>query len=399
MKVAPGKPYVGEESRRRRPMRLNLIQTLHHAAVATTSIVTTLFAAELGASNAQLGFIGATYGLATFASHWVFGRAADRFDRRAFVLWGTLGAAAAQALAFFAFDVPGLVAARFLAGFAVGVFPAALAVFVYDLQRPLGKFSSFGALGWSLGAGVVALVALALPGLGAERQYRLLYLLAALPLLACFLVARALPSMRAGLRVPFLPASVLRGSASVYVPMLMRHTGATAIWVIFPLYILDLGGDLAYVGVIHLANVAAQFVVLQNVERLPGLNHPRVLVPIGLLTSAGTFVAFALSRTVHELLAWQLLLGVSWSTLWLGSLKQCLETNVERATATGLLNSSVSLSNIAGPLLGGLLAAVWGFEATMWFAAGMSLAAMPVHRALDAWLAPRPAAIPQEAPK
>lgn len=371
-------------------MKHNAVQAMYATASATTNIIASLVAAELGASRTELGLIGAAFGVSTLLSHYVFGRAADKHDRRKFILMGTLTSAVAVAGGAYAFDVPSFAAVRFLQGFTFGVIPAALAVFVYELKRPLGKFTSYGSLGWIFGSLIVMGVPFLASRLGIG-SYDLIFFVSAMPMLLCFWFALEFPSKKAGLAVPFFPVNVIRGSASVYVPMVMRHTGATAIWVIFPLFIIGpLGGSLADVGIIHFINVATQFLILQNVERLPLLSHPRVLVPVGLVTSAATFFGFTLSRSVYELAAWQVLLGVSWATLWLGCLKHALETNIERATATGLLNSSVSMSNVVGPLLGGVLAQRYGFESTMWFAGILSLLAVPVHRLLLKVPAPLP---------
>ena len=54
----------------------------------------------------------------------------------------------------------------------------------------------------------------------------------------------------------------------------------------------------------------------------------------------------------------QILLGVSWATLYVGSLKFVMERNVERATSTGLLNSVMSICAIIGPLIGGSVVVV-----------------------------------------
>lgn len=372
--------------RRRRPpvVRYNVLQLLTYASLAVSSLVMPLFARDLGADTATIGLIGAGYGLASFLSNAVFGRAGDRLDRRSLLLFGFLAGGAASVVQYFADTPASLLAARFLFGLASGMIPPTLAAYVYDVNRPLGKFTSYNAFGWLLASGLVIgagyLGAHAPSGpfgplrdaLEAMGPIRSLFLAGAAFCLIAFLVALPLRPMRLGLDVPLFPVGVIARNLHVYLSVFIRHFGAAAIWVIYPLYILELGGDLALVGWVHIVNMVSQILVYRNVERIRHLGTARSLIAAGLILSGLTFWSFTLAENAYQLLPLQVPLGVSFACLWLGSMKEVMERNVERATATGLLNASMNLSNVAGPLAGGLIAAAIGFRATMWFAAAMT---------------------------
>lgn len=371
-------------------MRYNTLQLLAYAAIAISSLVMPLYASQLGASTQTIGVIGAAYGGASFLSNYLFGRAGDVRDRRQILLLGFGLSTFALLSQAFARTPNEFLVARFAAGFAIGIIPPTLAAYVYELKRPLGKFTSYNAAGWLvaslllIGVGYLATHRFSPGVLETVRErlidqagpYEALLVASAAFCLVALVPAWGLGSMRRGLRVPFFPREVLRRNFHVYLAVFVRHVGATGIWTIFPLYVLSLGGDLALVGWINLLNMVAQILVFRNVENFPRLGSARFLIGTGLVLSGVTFLGFTLVSNALQLLPLQVLLGISFATLWLGSMKEVLENNEERATSTGLLNASISLSNVAGPLLGGVLAAVLGFRGVMHVAAGLTFLAL-----------------------
>jgi MFS family permease len=366
-----------------------------------------LYAASLGADTQSIGLIGAAYGLASFLSNTIFGRAGDRIDRRTLLLGGFLASMLGCLLQFFASSPEALLVARFAFGITMGMVPPTLAAYVYDVRRPLGKFTSYNAFGWLLASFTLIAVSWAatrafrLPLLESLREAtvkaygpsRILYLIGAAFCLIAFLVGLRLKPMRLGLKVPRFPREVLVRNLHVYLSVFVRHFGAASIWVIYPLYILQLGGDFSLVGWVHVVNMVSQILLYRNVERFSRLGSAPWLLGIGLALSALTFLSFTLVSNAYQLLPLQIPLGVSFACLWLGSMKEVMEHNVERATATGLLNASMNLSNVAGPLAGGFIAATAGFRATMYFATAMTLVAF----ALFLMLRPRAERQPVEA--
>ncbi|MBI2078146.1 MAG: MFS transporter [Euryarchaeota archaeon] len=313
-------------------------------------------------------------------------------DRRTLLLLGFAVGAVAATLQFLARTPETLLAARFAFGIAMGMIPPTLAAYVYDVKRPLGKFTSYNAFGWLL-ASLLVIGASHAAGATAPRWLSgrfaaaggpvpLVFITAAVFCVVAFAFAMRLRPMRLGLNVPLFPGAVIAKNLHVYLSIFVRHLGAASIWIIYPLYIVELGGDLALVGWVHVVNMVAQVLVYRNVESLRRIGTAPVLIAIGLVLSAITFASFALVKNAYQLLPLQAPLGVSFACLWLGSMKEVMEHNVERATATGLLNASMNASSIAGPLLGGLIAFHVGFRGTMVFASAITVVAFLVFLAL-----------------
>jgi len=66
------------------------------------------------------------------------------------LLAGFLSSSITFFIQMFAYDPISLAIIRALAGFSVGIYPAVLILYVYNLKQSIGKFSSFMPLGWAL---------------------------------------------------------------------------------------------------------------------------------------------------------------------------------------------------------------------------------------------------------
>jgi MFS family permease len=126
-------------------MRLNSIQLFVNSAIMMSNLFIPILAHSLGASGTEIGIIGAANGAALFISTFIFSKAADLFPPKRLLYAGFLSSAGAFFLQVFAFDPLSLALIRALAGFSVGIYPAVLMLYVYNLKRSIGKFASFHA--------------------------------------------------------------------------------------------------------------------------------------------------------------------------------------------------------------------------------------------------------------
>ncbi|MHA2424683.1 MAG: MFS transporter, partial [Candidatus Thorarchaeota archaeon] len=133
---------------------------------------------------------------------------------------------------------------------------------------------------------------------------------------------------------------------------------------------IDLGGDLFVIGLIQAANAIAQVVFMMG---LTDRFEYGQLIVLGLGASAVTFVWISMATTIWDIFPSQVLLGFAWACLYVGSLKYVTERNEERSTASGLLQSSLSISGVFGPVYAAILFAFWAsYIPIILFAALMS---------------------------
>ncbi len=337
----------------------NLVQLLTNAGLMATIVYVPLLARSMGASSSQIGFLVAAYQAAVLVSSMLFGRWADYGDRKRFVVWGISVSVLALAAHVLARSLGSLLIARVFAGICVGSFPAALMAYTSDQTNLLGRFVGFGSLGWGIGAFTLGMIP-------ADWVFPVA---AAVMVLTALLAALTLKPQRVRLAQPFVDARVLRRNWRLYLSFFLRHAGAFSIWTIFPVYLSDLGASRLLVGVLFAINPFGQFVFLNLLERA----RERAMVIWGFALSALVFAAFGLARSWQQVIPIQVFLALSWSCLYLGSLKELMRLNPEKSTAAGMFQSAASLAAVAGALLEGITGA-FGYRAIMFTAAGLALA-------------------------
>jgi len=331
-------------------------------------IVPKILADEFGASKELIGLIAGGVAAAGFLSSYMFGRATDVYGRRSILLLGLMLSGLATLLQIASLVWGGLeffATVRILIGFCAGIFPAALLAYAYDTRAGrMGRFSAYGSAGWGFGNLGVGLFGV---------MYEEAYLLCAAILFVSFAIAVYLPfSKETRMEVPLFPAAIIKKNASVYSVMLIRHTGANMIWVTYPLFLESIGADVEWIGVIYAVNAFGQSFFMIFLDRY----DPSLLVAVGLISSALTFYTFTLAGSYWEIIPSQILLAAAWSCLYVGALRYVMDRNKEKATVTGLLSSTMSISGIIGPVLGGIAATVFGFKGTISIATAMSVIAL-----------------------
>ena len=356
-------------------MKSNLIRLLTFAAILTSFTYVTIFARNLGISDINIGILVALYSTSIFFSSYIFGRASDRYGRRLFVSVGILVSVIAFFLQIFAYDYVSLLLIRILVVFCIGIFPSALVAYVYELKRNLGKFASFGSLGWCVGFIIAGIIATYFTING-------VFILSSLLSLIAFLISLKLePVKHKTLKIPFFPIKLIRKNLSVYLPILIRHSGAFMIWTFWPLYLQSLGADLFWVGIIQSINSFTQFIVMYTVtDRIKSIK----LIKAGTILSGITFFTFALAVNFWYILPTQVLLGLSWAFMYVGALRYVTEKNVEKATVNGMLDSVLNLSSIIGPLLATFVISFVGdYRTTMYIASLLAFISFFVFRVLE----------------
>ncbi len=297
----------------------------------------------LGATAFEVGVIVGFFNFTYLLSSYVLGRWADMHGRRLVLLTGLIASAGATLTQLVANDSLTLALSRGLVGFAGGAYPAALLTYAQERNERMGKFSSYGSLGWGVGSLVAGFLGI----------YWQIFAFSALLFLAGFLLALLMPfGEEKLLSVPRFPLAILKKNMPIYAVMLIRHTGANVAWVLFTPYMKDsLHFDFVQMGAVYAINPIFQFLIMQTTDRFRSIP----LVYVGLVFSALGFLTMGLAVDFPQMMLTQLLIGVSWAALYVGSVKFVMERNLERATATGLLNSTIGVSSIAGPLIGGSL--------------------------------------------
>ncbi len=346
-------------------IRLIPIQFLSNAAIFASALFIPILAGELNASDFQVGLIVASYAFALFISSYIFGRASDIHGRRFFLQIGLMLSGIACLTQILAFNVWTLALSRVCVGFCVGIYPAALLAKAYELKEEgIGKFASFGSFGWGFGILVAGILTI----------YWKIFLFSSLLFFISFLFSYVISFKdEIKISVPLFPKRVIKRSFPSYLAMLVRHTGASSVWVIFPLFLYeDLGGSKFWIAIIYTLNPIGQFLTMQTTDRF---NSTRLIV-VGLIISTISFTGLALVTSFWQVIIPWVLISVAWGFLYVGSLKFVMERNIEKATSVGILDSTLRLSSIFGALIGGVVAWQFGRVANIVLAATLCCTAL-----------------------
>lgn len=350
-----------------------MVQFLGYMAVTATALYVAVLGKELGLSNVEIGTLVTGYALALLVSTYVFGTLSDVYGTRPFLVGGFPFSGLMLLIHVLVFNYQSFLFTRLITGVALGIYPSALFSLASKMNAKMGRFSAFGALGGFVGlvtAGVVT-------GVFGTRA---LFVLCALAVFVAF--ALSIPLKDRGQvvdRASISPMRTFKENLGIYVTLLVRHSGANLAWTFWPLYLLVLGANYFYVGVISASNSLAQFLTaFYFADRFGG----RKEFDIGLVLSGLTLVGLGLATNLAQ--AWLLyaIIGGIWGFVYVGGLRTVLDRGSQKGATVAAYNSVVNLSTLLGPMMATVLIAFADYRATMYVAAALAFASYVISKKL-----------------
>jgi MFS family permease len=336
------------------------INILSNCAVETSNIFIGLYAQELGASNFQIGLMGASMGVAYLMSSLLFGRLSDIHGRMKYIRAGLALTALSFVTQIFASSPLTLLAARSLIGFCLGINAAVLVAYTFENQNQIGNFISYGALGWLLGAVTAGIV----------KNYEILFIISTAVAVIAFLASFFLKeSAESHIQVAMFPMGLMKSDWKIYLALFLRQLGGNAIWAVWPLYQASIGATKLWIMLVEVTNMVGQIIFMRVIERF----DPARMFKIGLLISAAVFAAYGFANRYWQLIPIQAVLSFGYSAMFAGALAYLLRRHKEYGTTSGLMNSFNALSGTAGPFLGGAVSQAWGYPTLMFVSTGLTL--------------------------
>jgi MFS family permease len=330
--------------------KIGMIQAMAGAAMLSSLTYTPILARDyLGIDELFITIIVGSYATAAFISSYIFGRAGDVYSRRVVLQFGLCLSTISIVILILVTTPEALFLVRILNGFCIGMYPGSLAAYAYDKKIKMGRFASFGAVGWGIGT--------VFAGIAGSFGIYYTFFLSSIFYAFAFVSALTLPALkRTKIKVPWFPVETFKRNYLVYLSIFIRHGSASALWTLWSLFLVDLGGDYIIIGFIQATNSISQFVfMIILTDRLDS----NTLISAGLLATMINFVGLALVTNIMQVFITQVILGLSWACLYVGSLKFVTENNEDRSTASGLLASMISLASVIGPVITLILYSIW----------------------------------------
>ena len=350
-------------------MRSNSIFFLSTTATSMSMLFIPVIAKGMGASDLMIGVIVSVYGLFLLLSMYLFGWVSDSRGRLALIRAGMLLSAVAFMLQAFADTELTLIVARSLCGLGVGVFYSSLVIYGVESGKKLGKYTAYESLGWGVGNLIAGIIAV----------YGQIFILSSAMFMGCFIMSLKLKDVGfSKVKSPLIPLGVIRRNINVYLPFLLRDTGAYCTWTFFPLYLIGLGADSLWIGILYFMNTGGQYFLKQYVDKY----DPEKLFVWGLAISSLAFYSYIFPRSYLQVIPVQVMIAVAWTTLSVGAMGLLTEMNNEKAQVIGLFSSTRGFAQIIAPLIGGVIVEYWGFTQLMLFSGTITLLGLLIHLSL-----------------
>lgn len=342
-------------------MKAGYIQLLSSAGLSGAALlIPNMLRDEMGANTMEIGLITASFNLALFLSSFIFGRASDVHGRRLYLQAGLILTSISLFLLLFVDSKESVAVVRVMIGLCSGIYPSALLSYVYETEGKIGRFTAFGSLGFGIGTFIAGVLAI---------YYEIFFASGVMLLLAYLISTRLVFKGEKVHKVPLFPLAIIKHNFPVYVSITFRHTGANMIWVVYPLFLADLGASPLFIGFVYGINAIGQYVFMRFIDRFQ-TNH---LVIAGFIFSIITFPSYTLATRPEEIIPMQVSIAAAWSCLYVGSIKYLMERNEERGTSSGLLQSFLSISAIIGALVGGITVFAIGYHGSMFIATCLAI--------------------------
>jgi len=355
-----------------RPGIINLVRAttfFQHAGIALLFVFMPIIAKGVTDSLFEIGIIVAAFSFAQILSEIYFGRISDKKGTRLqFIRIGFIGCAITFGLHYFANDAMLLLLARIGAGMTSGIMIPAMISYAYearDDKRKVASIISFQALGWL--AGIVAA--------GVVNDEKGIFLVSSGLFVAGLIVTARLPNITSKKELePGTTRRVISKNRFLFLSLLMRHIGASAVWTILPIMLMEsMGAKLYEISIVYVSNTVIAFIVMNLMAgKIKIKNVTKFKVGIGL--TVFVFVGLSFITEWWMAMPFMALVGGTWAFLFVGGNLHLMENN-PRSTSTGIFSSTLSTATVVGPIIAGSIAFAYSYVSVMYFAIVIIVAA------------------------
>ncbi|HSB83768.1 MAG TPA: MFS transporter [Nitrosarchaeum sp.] len=353
----------------------NLVRSatfFQHAGISMVFVFMPLIARGVTKSIFEVGLIVASFSFAQILSEIYFGRHSDKKGTRLkFIRIGFIGCALAFGAHYFANDVTALFLVRIAAGVASGIMIPAMIAYTYEAnieKKRAATVISFQALGWL--AGIAAA--------GFANDLKIVFLISAASFLMGLIFTIKLPNpLQEKEILPGTTKKIISKNKFLFLSLLLRHIGATSVWTIFPLMLMEkLGAELYQISIVYVANTLAAFIIMNLMaDKINLSNVTKFKIGIGCTTFV--FVGLAFITDWWMAMPFMALVGATWGLILIAGNFHLMDNN-PRSTSTGIFSSTISIATVVGPVIAGSIAFMFDYVSVMYFAVAIIIVAFTV---------------------
>ena len=345
---------------------LALISVLTFIAQGPILMYMQLYLMAKGATPFVISLAISLTGLGLFLGSSLWGAASFRFSRRILLAASLLSDGLLLAALSLSISIELMLGVMFLRSLAIsGLVPLTTAAASEASDpatrgRSVAFMTSARSLGWIIGSSVGGLL---LDSFGFRPA---LLVIAVLPTVSAVLtIALADNSPQPDAKQPRMRTQqLIYPMYSLYLATLLRQIGLTGAVALIYVYFASFGISAASMGLAQALNPITQLVGLFLVGRIADRIGRRPIFRLGFGISCLAPLTFLLSRSVIALALGWMLVGLSFSLMYVGTTAHIGDriARSHQGIAFGVFESSRGLGTVLGPLLAGLLANFVGME-------------------------------------
>ena len=244
-------------------------------------------------------------------------------------------------------------------GISAGIMNSPILAYVYEAQlenkRRAARVISFHTLGWFAGilaGGIITTLR--------ENQNEV-FIVIAVMFSAGFVISMNMKHVRVHVQEKVSTLQVFFRNKSMYLSILLRHTGATAILTILPLLLLKFAasGEYADHGTLLVSAVYGVNMITASVFMIFMASHIKTrnvkAFRIGVMASVVAFSGIFFINDWWQIIPFMFIVGVSWAYMYIGGSLHLMGNN-PKSTSMGIFNSVLAIGKVIGPVSAGIIA-------------------------------------------
>lgn len=335
------------------------------------------FSEFLGASKSFIGIINAVLPLFSMISAPLFARRAARIRKKLPIIRiGFIIGVIFSTLLFFSNDKYLLFILRTGMGISFGATTAltnslATEIDINKRGKYFGIYSGVCSFGWAVGAILVGAII--------SQKYNNSFLLSISFLIIGFMTTFLAKEKYTSSDYYGIDFETLKKFFPFYRTLFLRHLVATGLWAFLPVYLeYTLGFERFTIGLIYFINNSLQLLTMILAGHLSDKIRKKYIIFSGLIGSFIFMFIFTIILEPIEFMFLQVLVAFSWALLYLGisSLVASSSSWNERGEAMAGLSMTLNLSNILGPILGGIIYGLSDFSTMIYLMLPLCLVAI-----------------------
>lgn len=317
-----------------------LVQFISSLSMLSMFTYVPYWAYELGFSFLDISLISIFYGIGIFATNIVIGRISDLVGvRKPFIFLGLIITSISIFTLSFHSNFIEFSIFRTFTAIGYGIYIPTLTALVTDKNMKLGKFSGYGTAAWAVGVVISGVIGIFwVPGI---------FIFSALAVLGSAIFALVIKEERTDTKkYEFSTMAVFWQRKRVFTSFIIRHSLASAVWILWPLYLESLGANELAIAFIQVLNpVTSSIIMAKFTDSLDS----KLMFNLGLLLTGITFFSYLLATNWVMIFPDQIILGFSWAFIYVGALRYAIEsTEFDKSTISGWINSIQSIATIVG---------------------------------------------------